>query len=144
MRKRIVMTLLSSLVITMLLPATNFAVSSGAINKISGVVTNDGKTVVGAQVTVVCNGNTKNTTSGKGGAYSVRYTITQCPDQAIAHVTATDNGYSGSNSGEGEVNENNLKLTEKLNTQAVPVLGLVTGATAVVLGSAGYAIMQRR
>lgn len=141
MRKRILTTLLSGVAMAVLLSANAFAVSAGT-EGISGIVTSKGNVAVGAQVIVVCDNNTKKTTTGSTGAYSVQYTTTQCPNEAIANVSATYGVQSGSNS--GKIKDENLILTDKLNVTTVPVFGLVTGTTVIVLGGVSYLTMRGR
>jgi hypothetical protein len=138
-RKRIFITLCSSVAVALLLPAISYA---GTINEISGVVTSNGNIAVGAQVVVVCNSNTKKTTTNTTGTYLVQYTAAQCPNEALAQVTATYKGQSGNNS--GEVKGGNLILAEKPNTAGVPRASLITGAAATVLGGVGYISLRRR
>jgi hypothetical protein len=135
-------TLLSGVALAVLLPVTAFAVSAGT-EEITGTVTSSANhRVAGAQVVVVCDNNTQKTTTASTGTYSVQYTATQCPNKALANVIATYDGHSGSNS--GEIKDNNLLLAEKLNVAVVPRFGLVTGATATVLGGVGYLTIRRR
>ncbi len=128
----------------MSLSATSFAASAGT-EAITGVVTNkdNGSVVVGAQVVVICEGNTKTTTTSSTGIYSVQYTATQCPNKAVANATASYGGQSGSSS--GEIKNENLSLTKtnKPNVTVVPVFGLVAGVVATVIGGAGYLTIRR-
>jgi hypothetical protein len=141
-KKRILMILSCGVALTLLLPAMALATSAGT-EVVAGVVTSsvNGNIVVGAQVIVVCNGNTRKTTTSSTGAYSVQYTTAQCPNKALADVTAIHEGQSGSNS--GEVNDGDLALKDKPNVTVVPVFGLVTGGVATVLGGLGYLTIRR-
>ena len=140
MRKRILAALASGLAVAVLLPAATFAAS--ARTEVSGVVTNNGSPVKGAEVVVICDSNAKDTKTDKTGTYLVQYAAVKCPNGATAHVTATAGSLGGNNS--GSVNG----LTEKLNVaivnvSVVPEFGLITGLAATILGGAGYLVIRR-
>ena len=140
--KKIMLSTIASLGAFLLLPAATFAAT---LTTVSGVVTNGAnKPVIGATVSVVCNGNTKTDTTDASGAYAVTFTDAQCPAGKVAQVVASkgdmNGGSSGKVTGHTDINVSvqNVKIT------AMPELGAVTGGAAALVGGGSFLAIRRR
>lgn len=69
--------LIATVLTVLVIPASTAA--AAATTDITGTVTNGGKPVKGATVTIVCDNHTKNDTTNKSGSYLVTFTAKRCP-----------------------------------------------------------------
>jgi hypothetical protein len=116
--------------------------TSNAKTDVSGVITNNGKAVKGAHVTVVCNNYARSTTTGNGGTYSVTFAKGQCPVGSTVTVVASKGGKGGvSNT---KISSFSVNLNVAIVNVQLPELGLVTGAGATVAAGAGFLVIRRK
>lgn len=138
--KKVLAFLASIGVVTVLAPAAAFAAPAQTI--VTGTVTNNGHTVKGAKVTVVCNNHSRTTKTDKNGGYSVSFPKAQCPDGAKATVVATKNKMGGVSS--GNVNSVTTKLNVAIVNVALPEFGVITGVGAMTVGAGLFMVMRRK
>jgi hypothetical protein len=138
--KRLLLTLLATTLTMIAIPLSTSAAPSQT--DISGTVTNNGKAVDGANVTVVCNNNDRKDTTNAEGGYLVHFITTECPNGAQATVVATDGKKGGTN--DGKVNDLTSKLNVSIINVALPEFGLITAFGAAVIGGGAFMIMRRR
>jgi|GEM_PF-7050245 hypothetical protein len=148
MRKRLLAVLLSISAFAIMIPAVASAEgepSPPSLTVVSGTVTNNGNPVVGANVSVSCDGNILTSSTNASGGYVVQYsTIALCPNGATATATATKGGLNGSNSGPvSNVVPNTLNIST-VNVSVVPELGALTGVGAAIIGGAAFMVVRRK
>jgi hypothetical protein len=118
------------------------ASASPAQSEITGVVTEKQMAVVGATVTVTCNGKTETDTTDAQGAYLVEFPVTDCPFGTTVKVVAQKDGKSGVASGTMQ------GITTKLNLAivnvAIPEYGALGLLSAAGAGLGLMAYMRRR
>ncbi|HUA13300.1 MAG TPA: hypothetical protein VL989_02260 [Candidatus Sulfotelmatobacter sp.] len=141
MKKKLLSALASGAVLALLIPATSFAAPSQT--SISGVVTEGGNPVSKASVVVTCGTKTKTTKSNSTGTYLVNIQQNFCPTGASINVTATKGGESGSVSGTATEETNKLNVA-LLNVSLVPEFGLITAASAAMIGGGAFLVVRRR
>ncbi|HEY8999169.1 MAG TPA: hypothetical protein VIM53_02525 [Candidatus Saccharimonadales bacterium] len=118
------------------------APTTGAKTSVSGVIDNNGKPVKGAHVTVVCNNYSRSTKTNNAGQYSVTFAKGQCAVGDTVTVVASKGGKGGVSS--GKVTADTMKLNVVIVNVALPELGLVTGAGAVLTAGAGFLVVRRK
>jgi len=138
--KKVIATIATSLGMVVLLPAATFAAS--AKTDISGVVTNNGHTVAGAKVTVVCDNHSKKDTTDANGSYLVQFPAANCPDGSKATVVATKGGLGGVNS--KNVTAQTTKLNVAIVNVSLPEFGVVAGIGAAVVGGGAVVAIRRK
>lgn len=115
---------------------------------VRGTVTNNGSPVVGASVSVNCNGNVKTATTNAKGRYHVRYqNPSSCPIGSTATVTATNGSLSGTNSGTVQPESSNQARDVNIalvNVSLAPELGAITAGGAALVGSGAFLVTRRR
>jgi hypothetical protein len=139
MKKKISLFVASVLTIVALPVA---AMAAPTTTVVTGAVTNNGKDVKGAKVTVVCNNFSKKTTTGSSGGYEVTFTAAQCPDGKLATAVATKGGLGGVSSS----TVNNLDATDNVAIVniSLPEFGLAAGIGASLLGGGAFLVIRRR
>jgi hypothetical protein len=130
--KKLFLTILATLSVALLIPAATFAAS--ATTDVTGTVTNNGNVVSGAKVTVVCDNNSKKTSTDSSGAYLVTFKAANCPDSSKATVVATKGGKGGVSTG----------TVSKMGSVALPEFGIITGIGAAVIGGGAFFLIRRR
>jgi hypothetical protein len=118
------------------------ALAAPAKTDVTGVVTENHVPVVGASVTVLCNGHTETDTTDAQGSYLVTYLVADCPFGSTVKVTA----HKGSKSG---VASNTVRgITTKLNLAivnvSIPEYGAIGALIAGGTGIGVIAYMRRR
>ena len=110
--------------------------------KVRGVVTNNGKPVKNAKVTVICKNVTKYAETDRHGDYEVTYRKDKCPVGSTVHVTATKRRLGGvsSTTVAGATARVNLAVVNV----SVPEFGAVTGAAAVGTGVGALLYIRSR
>ena len=142
--KKFLISITGILAAIIMLPAVSFAASNSST--ISGTVTNNGKPVNGASVTVVCNNNVKKTKTTAAGAYSVTYKpASLCPNGAKATVVATLKKKGGVNTGTvlGNGTDHGVINVAIINVD-LPEYGVVIGGIAAILGAGAFLVIRRR
>ena len=123
--------------------AQAFAVQYGAV---IGQVTHNSISIPGANVSVLCNGNTLTTTTNPTGLYFVQFTNSVCMSGQTVTVTATSGGMSGTETGTMD-NGNSYGGVRVdvavVNIPLVPEFGMITGAVTA-LTSGGLFLLKRR
>jgi hypothetical protein len=109
---------------------------------VTGVITKNQIAVVGATVTVMCNGNTLTDTSNAQGSYLAVFTTIQCPFGSTVKVTAQKGGNSGVAS--GTIQGITTKLNLAIVNVAIPEYGLIGALTAGGTGFGIIAFTRRR
>jgi len=109
---------------------------------ITGVVTENQTAVMGASVTVVCNGHTETDTTNAQGAYLVNYPSADCPFGETVKVTATKDGKSGVKS--GTVRGVTTKLNLAIVDVEIPEYGVIGAFAAGGTGIGMVYYMRRR
>lgn len=109
--------------------------------EVSGIVTDNGNTVEGADVTVKCGSTTLTDVTNAYGTYLVSFTAEQCPPGSIVNVTAKKGSKSGSK--QGRIVGLTTKLNVGLVNVSIPEFGTIGGALALGL-SAGVIMYTRR
>jgi hypothetical protein len=149
MKKKLLMLLAVLGVVGVLAPASAFAAAPsatpatpGVATQIDGIVTNNGKPVKNAKVTIVCNGHAKSTTTTKTGAYSVKFKAGQCAVGSKVTVVATKKGSGGV--GSGIVSAGTVKLNVSIVNVALPEFGLITGFAGAAAAIAAFFVIRRR
>ncbi|MEK7152591.1 MAG: hypothetical protein AAB834_01480, partial [Patescibacteria group bacterium] len=127
--KKLILSMLVTLGITLLLPAAAFAAATSTV--VSGIVTDKaGKPVAGATVSVICNGNTKTDTTDAAGAYGVTFTIAQCPSGKTAQAVASKGNSNGVSSGTVNAGHADINLAVvNVKIVAVPEFGVIAAIT---------------
>jgi hypothetical protein len=137
--KKVILGALSSLLLILAVPAASFA--AAAQTDVSGTVTDNGSLVQGADVTIMCNGLTRHTTTGGKGAYLFVFQKVNCPDGSNVTVTATKASMDGSNS--GSVNSESNKLNVAIINVSLPELGAFAAGGAAILGGGAFLAVRR-
>ena len=96
--------------------------------------------VHGADVTVDCNGNIKNTIS-VGGLYKVFFAKGLCFEDDTVYVTAVKDGVSGSNS--GLVRNFCSVVNIAIINVAIPEFGFLTGAFTLISSLGAFFVIKR-
>lgn len=128
--------------------ASLISASAGAVppnppqSDITGVITENQVAVAGADVTVLCNGNTKTDITDAMGSYLVTYAATECPFGSTVKVTAQKDGKSGVSS--GTVQGITTKLNLAIVNVSIPEYGLIGAILATGTGIGMIAYMRRR
>jgi hypothetical protein len=139
--KKLFLTILATLSVALLIPAATFAAS--ATTDVTGTVTNNGNVVSGAKVTVVCDNNSKKTSTDSSGAYLVTFKAANCPDSSKATVVATKGGKGGVST--GTVSKmGSADLNVAIVNVALPEFGIITGIGAAVIGGGAFFLIRRR
>jgi hypothetical protein len=138
----VLLSVLASIGIVLLIPASSFASSS--VTDVTGTVTSNGSPVKGATVTVVCDSNQKTTTTASNGSYRVQYSYKKCTDGSKATVMATKGSKGGTNSGIVNQDGSAALNVAIVNVSLVPEFGIVTGVSAAILGGATFLVIRRR
>ena len=145
--KKLILSLIAAasfLAIPVISVSTAAAMGTPSETIVTGVVTNNSNPVVGASVTVTCDGNVLTDTTDATGTYQVTYSPnTMCAKNTDAVVTATKGKLEGSNSGPVNAVTNKINL-DVVNVSAVPELGFVTGTGAAVIGGGVLIAVRRR
>lgn len=129
------------LAVMAVLPAASFAIAGKT--DVSGTVSNNGTPVKKAQVTVTCNGITKNTKTNASGAYLVQFSIKKAPANSPVTVTASKGSLSGSATGKvvGDTAALNVAI---VNVSVLPELGAGAAIAAAVVACGGFFFIRRR
>jgi hypothetical protein len=145
MMKRILMGVLLGLILLSVVSA-----DSVPIVAVKGNITYSGDTnnlIPGADVVVVCNGNTLRATSSNSWGYRVTFFDYQCPEGSMVNVTATKNGLSGSNTGivqqGGVVPWLNVAIIN-VSINVVPEFGMIAGTMTVLSALAVFFVIRRK
>jgi hypothetical protein len=138
--KKLLTMLVASLGIMVIMPAA--ALAATGTTYVTGTVTNGGSPVVGANVSVVCNGNTMTSSTTNGGGYIVQFSATDCPNGKTAVVTATKGGLNGSNS--GPVDDLTADINLAIVNVSVPEFGIAAGVVALAAGAGSLVVVRRR
>lgn len=114
---------------------------------IKGTVKDGGGGVVaGANVSVTCDGVTRNTTTNGSGDYLVMYSRAECAQGDTATATATAS--EGTGSADGTVQRYNygpgLDLDIAIINISVPEFGMVTGMVTAVGSGLAYLGLKRK
>src|SRR6476469_2552399 len=131
--KKFFLSMLVTLGVVLAMPMAAFAATSTVI---SGIVTDkDGKPVMGATVSVVCNGNTKTDTTDISGAYGVTFTDAQCPNGKTAQGVASKGNANGANSGTVKTGHAYINLAVlNVKITSAPEFGVITAIAASLVG----------
>jgi hypothetical protein len=140
MIKKLLTASLATILVAIAIPATSMA--AAAQTDISGTVTNNGKVVSGAKVTVVCDNNSRKDTTDSSGGYLVHFPAAQCPNGATVYVTATDSKKGGDTT--GKVNADTSKLNVSIVNVALPEFGTYAAIGATLLGGGAFMVIRRR
>ena len=109
---------------------------------VSGIISNNGKPVRGARVTVVCNGRARTARTNKNGEYLVNFNKGQCPIGSKVTVVATYKGEGGVNS--STVTAGTVKMNVAIVNVALPELGLITGFGGLAVAGGAFFVVRRR
>ncbi len=143
---------ITSILLTSVLALSIF-VSQANAQSINTVITGtvrgpENTTISGASVTVVCDGNVRNTSTNSSGDYIVTYPSSECVQGDTATATATNGDGSGSNSGTVQrftaVNGLELDIAILDIAIAVPEFGIVTGVISALGSGVVYLGMKRK
>jgi len=121
-------------------------VSAAVDTVVTGTVYDgDGNEVVGADVSVDCNGNMKYDTSDSDGLYSVAYDLVDCAGGDYVEVAAEkDSVGSGSASGYVcDADEEECPFNVALIDVTIPEFGVLAGAVALI-GALGIIAYKRQ
>lgn len=142
MKRRILAALtVMALAVIGLAPAKVFAATPPQTD-VTGVITEGGNPVVGADVTVVCGGVTETDTSNAQGAYLVIFTTADCPFGSTVKVTAKKGTKMGSAS--NTVRGITTKLNVAVVNVSIPEFGLIASLTASAAGIGAIVYTRRR
>ncbi|MEK7152650.1 MAG: hypothetical protein AAB834_01775 [Patescibacteria group bacterium] len=122
--------------------ASGSASATAPQTDITGVITENHVAVAGANVTVLCNGNTQMDTTDAFGSYLAVFPIAQCPFGVTVKVTAEKDGKSGVAT--GTVQGITTKLNLAIVNVAIPEYGLIGALAAGSAGIGMIALMRRR
>lgn len=140
--RKILLGLLAAVLISTGLSSGSVSAATPALTEITGVVTENSVAASGANVTVLCNGNTRTDTTDTYGSYRVSYPSADCPFGVTVKVTAEKDGKSGVRTGTV------MGITTKLNLAIVnvpiPEYGLVGALAAGGMGIGLVAYTRRR
>jgi hypothetical protein len=110
---------------------------------VAGKVTHNNQAVSGANITVVCNTHSQNTTTNSNGDYGVTYDPADCPDGKVATVVASKNGMGGTNSGTvGATGAINLNIA--IVNVSIPEFGVITGFAGMAAAGGLFIYTRRR
>jgi hypothetical protein len=153
--KRLLLSLTSLLAVLVMFPAfanaeglaTPCTLSSDSTcTEVDGTITNASHAgVVGATVTVTCDGHTLQDTNNVGDVYAVFFSQADCPPGAVASVSATKGGASGSSS--GSVSPTGLPVIVNVavvSVSLVPELGVITGLGAAIIGGGAFLVIRQQ
>ncbi|HEV2413134.1 MAG TPA: hypothetical protein VGS28_05035 [Candidatus Saccharimonadales bacterium] len=110
---------------------------------VSGIVTENGKHIKNAQVTVTCDNHTKHAKTSRSGYYTVTFQNKQCKVNSSVTVSASKGSESGQNIGKYKMCHS-LWLNVALTSVAVPEFGLIEGVIAAIMGSGAFLMIRRR
>lgn len=144
MKKKLLVLLATLGVVGVLAPVSAFAapVSTSVKTQVSGVITNNGKAVKNAKVTVVCNNHAKTTTTNGVGSYAVTFKAGQCNVGSKVTVVATKKGSGGVNT--SVVSGGTVKMNVAIVNVALPEFGIITGFAGVAAAAAAFFVIRRR
>ena len=146
--KKAVISVLATVSLIAMLPATALAApqpSKPTQTIITGTVTDNGKDVKGAKITVVCNNHSRTAKTDANGEYSVTYPVSQCNDNTKATVVATKAGLGGVNSGTPSTYSNGkTEIDVAIVNVSLPEFGIATGFVASTAGAGAFMVMRRR
>ena len=137
--KKVLKAALAAIVLSLAITASTLA--APAQTDISGYVYNNGRTVSGAKVTVVCDNNARHDTTDGSGAYLVHFPAGQCPDGAKVYVTATKSRKGGENT--GNVHADTSKLNVSLINVSLPEFGFVAAGGAAMIAGGAFLVIRR-
>jgi len=143
--KKVLLTVLATIGVAILLPATAFA-AQPAVTDVTGVVSDAGNPVAGAKVTVTCNSYKGTDHTDKTGSYRVQFTAKKCPAGSSVVVTATTkSGLNGTGSGTVSP-DGSAKLNVAIVnvTVGLPEMGAVTGSAAALAAGGAFFVTRRR
>jgi hypothetical protein len=141
--KKLLLSILATVGIAVILPVSAFA--DGGTSTIAGTVTSNGSPVVGANVSVACDGHTLTSGTTLGGGYIVTFSSSDCPAGAIATVTANKGGGTDSKTGKVDnLSKSPTVINLAIINVSVPELGALTAAGAAVLGGAAFMMIRRK
>ena len=144
--KKLLLSILTAVSVAIVMPLSASAATAGT-SYIAGTVTKNGNPVVGATVTVTCNGHSRTSPpTTVAGDYFVQFGSNDCPAGDVAHVTATKGSTSGSNSGTvnnltSEPTTINLAIVD---VSIVPEFGALAGGGAALLAGGAFMIVRRK
>jgi hypothetical protein len=143
MKRTLLKSCLAVALVTLSIGATAAAapVETPPQTDITGVISKDGATVAGAEVTIVCKGLTVTDTTDAHGSYLGVYELADCPIGSNVEVTAMKGGYSGNKI--GTVNGVTTKLNIAIINVSIPEYGLIGAIAAGGVGT-GALLMSRR
>jgi hypothetical protein len=142
--KKAVMTILAILTLVAI-PAASVSAKAPAspdFTVVYGYITNKGKDIKGAKVSVICNGHALKTTSDASGYYSVSFMAGKCAPGSTVSVTATKGQKGGERN--GAVSWNSADLNVALINVSLPELSFVTGTAAVIVAGGAFFLIRRR
>ena len=144
MKKRILVALMALGALVAVPTATSFAYPTNS--DVTGVVTQDGKAVAGATVTVVCNNISQDATTDATGSYLATYSpASTCPAGSTVTVDAVKGALSGGSKGSmTPYGSADLNVAIVNVSVALPEFGLATGAIAGVAGVGAITVIRRR
>lgn len=146
--KRVLLTVLATLSVAILLPATALADPSHPSSEwtvVSGQIKDSKGPVKGATVTVSCNGHSKTTYSIWNGYYATYFKYSQCSDGDTVTVTAvTSKGLSGTSTGTVREGKCDLDLALVNVTVGLPEMGAFTGSAAALAAGGAFFVTRRR
>lgn len=122
------------------------AVSAAPATMVYGKITLDDNVtpVVGADVTVDCNGNILATTSGADGMYYVFYPNTDCTAGDMVTVSVDYGDGEATGSGEGEVSFSEVcKINTSLVNVSIPEFGVIAAGVALIGAVAIFAVKRK-
>lgn len=125
-----------------ILATANASAATLGHTDVTGVVTEQQVALPGADVSVLCNGQTLTDTTDSYGSYLVSFLSTDCPFGSTVKVTAQKNGMSGVSS--GTVRGVTTKLNLAIVNVEVPEYGLIGSLAAGSAGLGMAAYMRRR
>ena len=118
------------------------------VGVVAGVVSAPGGgPSVGANISVLCNGNTLNTTTDGSGLYEVSFTGGVCEAGQNVTVTASKGGLTGIKNGTMQANgqAGYVKIDVAIvNIPLVPEFGLITGAMTFLASGGVLFLIKKR
>jgi hypothetical protein len=117
-------------------------VAASAQSVVAGKVTHNGTPVNGANVTAVCNTNSKDAYTNQNGDYAVEFAVNECPDGETATVVASKNGMGGT--GNGQVDGVTATLNIAIVNVAVPEFGVIAGIVGSIGAAGAFLVIRRR
>src|SRR5512133_1998121 len=140
--RKILLGVLAAVLISAGVSSGKVSAATPALTEITGVVTDNSVAASGADVTVLCNGNTLMDMTDAYGSYRVAYPAADCPFGVTVKVTAEKGGKSGVRT--GTVHGVTTKLNLAIVNVPIPEYGLIGALAAGGMGIGLVAYTRRR